>query len=390
METTDPAARARGCLLGGAIGDQLGSAVEFLRLAEIRDRFGEPGVTGFAPAYGREAGRVTDDTQMTLFVAEGLVRAEARRRAGEGEGDPLVPLAHAHLRWLHTQGASAEAVERLRADAPADPRAEPVVSGWLVGNGWLHALRAPGNTCLAGLRALARQPLVPAPNDSKGCGGVMRVAPVGLARPPHAGPAALAHDVAGLTHGHPTGRIAAAGLGQIVSELCAGRDLPGAIAAASNVLRRWPGHEETLEAVDLAVVLARRGRDSGGPAPEAIEELLGGGWVAEEALAVALCCALVAESAAQRGAAPDEAFRRGALLAVTHSGDSDSTGAIFGNLAGARLGEACLPPDWLAELEGRATIAALADDLAAAFAPAWEDREPGPAEGIDTERYPPW
>lgn len=382
----------RACLLGGAIGDQLGAGVEFLSLEEIRRRFGDAGVTEPSPAYGRDAGSVTDDTQMTLFVAEGLIRDEARRRAAgpDAADEPLVPIAHAHLRWLHTQGATAAAVERMRVDRADDAESRPVVSGWLVKTPWLHALRAPGTTCLSGLRALPRHPLVPASNDSKGCGGVMRAAPAGLARPPHAGPAGLAHDVAGLTHGHPTGRVAAAGLAQIVSELCAGDDLAGAIASASNVLRRWPGHEETLTAVDLAVVLARRSRGTGGPEPGMIEELLGGGWVAEEALAIALCCALVAEAAVGDGMAADEAFRRGARLAVSHSGDSDSTGSLFGNLLGARCGEACLPAEWLAELEGRTTIETLADDFAAAFAPAWEDREPGPADSIEEERYPPW
>lgn len=404
---TDPTFRSRvsASLLGGAIGDQLGAGVEFLRMDEIRSRFGEAGVTGPTTAYGRGAGRVTDDTQMTLFVAEGLIRAEARSRivtgsappgrsVGAGRPAPIVALVHAHLRWLHTQGVPAGAIERMRVDADRavgtgrDP--EPVVSGWLVTNDWLHHGRAPGNTCLAGLRGLPRAPLVPAPNASKGCGGVMRAAPVGLARPPHTGPGGLAHDVAGLTHGHPTGRIAAAGLAQIVSELCAGRDLPEAIASTSNVLRRHPGHEETLDAVDVAVVLARRGRAADRLGPEAIEELLGGGWVAEEALAISLCCALVVEAAAEQGTDPAEAFRIGALLAVNHSGDSDSTGAIFGNLVGARLGEPCLPPDWLADLEGRETVETMGADFAAAFAPAWEDREPAPAEAIDPERYPPW
>lgn len=388
-------ARVRGCLLGGSVGDQLGAGVEFLSLAEIRARFGETGISGPGPAYGREAGRVTDDTQMTLFVAEGLIRAEARRRAAgpDATADPLVPVAHAHLRWLHTQGASVEAVEAKRVDgrrADGNDRVpEAVVSGWLVGESWLHELRAPGSTCLAGLRDLPREPLVPARNDSKGCGGVMRAAPAGLARPPHAGPAPLAHDVAGLTHGHPTGRIAAAGLAQIVSEVVSGRDFAEAISASSNVLRRWPGHDETLDAIDVAVVLARRSRD-GSVAAEAIEELLGGGWVAEEALAIALCCALAAEAAGPAGRPPDAALRRAWLAAVNHSGDSDSTGAIFGNLVGARFGEAAIPADWLEILEGRAAIEALADDFAAAFAPAWEDREPGTGDRIDERRYPPW
>ena len=44
----------------------------------IRARFGERGLTGYAPAYGRSGGAITDDTQMTLFTADGLIRAVNR------------------------------------------------------------------------------------------------------------------------------------------------------------------------------------------------------------------------------------------------------------------------------------------------------------------------
>lgn len=50
----------RGCLLGGAVGDALGAPVEFIRLPEIRARFGPHGITEFAPAYGK-LGAITDD-----------------------------------------------------------------------------------------------------------------------------------------------------------------------------------------------------------------------------------------------------------------------------------------------------------------------------------------
>ncbi|NUP19971.1 MAG: ADP-ribosylglycohydrolase family protein [Streptomyces sp.] len=53
------------------------------------------------------------------------------------------------------------------------------------------------------------------------------------------------------------------------------------------------------------------------------------------------------------------------LPAVNHSGDSDSTGSVCGNLLGARYGDHGLPHDWLERVEGRPQIAALADDLAA-------------------------
>jgi ADP-ribosylglycohydrolase len=69
--------RALGCILGGAAGDALGAPVEFMKRSEILARFGPQGIRDFAPAYGR-IGAITDDTQMTLFTAEGLIRAWVR------------------------------------------------------------------------------------------------------------------------------------------------------------------------------------------------------------------------------------------------------------------------------------------------------------------------
>jgi len=94
------AARIKACLLGGAIGDALGAPVEFDDLAKIRARFGPEGVTDFVPAYGRE-GAITDDTQMTLFTAEGVLRAHVRG-VERGICHPPSVIHHAYLRWLLT------------------------------------------------------------------------------------------------------------------------------------------------------------------------------------------------------------------------------------------------------------------------------------------------
>ena len=68
----------RGCLLGGAVGDALGAPVEFLSLEEIKNKFGAAGVTSLPKRPGRKS-VITDDTQMTLFTAEGLLRAVTRQ-----------------------------------------------------------------------------------------------------------------------------------------------------------------------------------------------------------------------------------------------------------------------------------------------------------------------
>jgi ADP-ribosylglycohydrolase len=85
--------RYRGCLLGGAVGDALGAGIVFLSLGEIRQRYGPTGVTGYVSAYGR-AGAITDDTQMTLFTAEGLLRDQQQfgGQARSSSGDlALIP-----------------------------------------------------------------------------------------------------------------------------------------------------------------------------------------------------------------------------------------------------------------------------------------------------------
>jgi ADP-ribosylglycohydrolase len=115
-------------------------------------------------------------------------------------------------------------------------------------------------------------------------------------------------------------------------------------------------------ALRLAITAATAARAARVPVtPERVERI-GAGWIAEEALALAVYCAL---------ACPDPA--EALLAAVNHSGDSDSAGAICGNLLGAAHGEQALPAEWREALEGRDLIGRLADDLVREF-----DRDPRP------------
>jgi ADP-ribosylglycohydrolase len=333
--------RYRGCLLGGAVGDALGAGIEFMSLDEIRRRYGPAGVTGYVPCYGRPSA-ITDDTQMTLFTAEGLLRA---RRGG---GDVPGALWQACQRWLLTQG--------VRGSGGTDGGAD----GWLIGQEFLHHQRAPGTTCLSALED--GRPGAPGRpvNDSKGCGGVMRVAPAGLAG---GDPFTLGGHAAALTHGHPSGYLAAAAFAQMISRLAGGGTLPDAVSEALAAVQGASGSGEVSAALAAAVAAA-----AAGPASTEAMCSLGAGWVAEEALAVALYCALAAAD-----------FRTGVLLAVNHGGDSDSTGAICGNLLGASLGVQAIDADLLDGLEGRDVITQVADDLYDVFAAGGEP---------SAERYP--
>ena len=94
--------RTRGCMLGGAVGDALGAPVKFLGLDEIRRVHGNPGIARFAAAYGRR-GAITDDTQMALFTAEGLILSRVRQEYAHGDL-AITAIYHAYLRWLFTMG----------------------------------------------------------------------------------------------------------------------------------------------------------------------------------------------------------------------------------------------------------------------------------------------
>ncbi|WP_153457442.1 ADP-ribosylglycohydrolase family protein [Streptomyces smaragdinus] len=357
-EQQDFRSRVRGCLLGGAIGDALGASIEFDSLDAIRQKHGPSGLTDYAQAYGRR-GAITDDTQMTLFTVDGLIRAQARRDLGAWH--PPTDLHAAYRRWYTTQ--------HNWGPDERDPE-----TGWLAGEEWLYAQRAPGKACLSGLSDDRMGTLADPKNpDSKGCGAVMRSAPFGLlvGWEPHL-VFQLAAECGAQTHGHPTGYLSAAAFAVLVHGVVRGESLPAATQRALSLLATRPGHEETTQALQRALAQVRVGV----PAPERVAEL-GEGWVAEEALAMGLYCALVAEDVAH-----------GLLLAVNHGGDSDSTGSITGNLLGALLGDTALPPAWLTELEGRGTILELADDFALEtthgsalhtadhVAPGWQARYP--------------
>jgi ADP-ribosylglycohydrolase len=357
----DRAARVRGCLLGGAIGDALGAPVEFMSLEEIRRAFGPDGVGDLAPAYGR-VGAITDDTQMTLFAAEGMIRALIRYNA-RGICHPPGVIHHALLRWLHTQG------ER----SPAMPReGEKWPDGWLVQQRELFSRRAPGMTCLGSLKASERFG-DDASNDSKGCGAIMRIAPIGLLvdlenASDGAAPRVftMACESARSTHGHPTSTVASGFFALAIAHLARGTSLLDAITEARVRIERVDGAQETLQAVDQALALAA----SDAPAsPESVEQL-GGGWIAEEALGISLFCALRAQS-----------FDHGVRLAVNHGGDSDSTGSLTGQLLGTLWGAEVLPARWLEQLELRDIIEQVARDLV------------GVTEGDSDrywDRYPGW
>jgi ADP-ribosylglycohydrolase len=239
-------------------------------------------------------------------------------------------------------------------------------ASWFLALRELHTRRAPGNTCLSALRSLDPSEGELASNESKGCGGVMRVAPIALIQDADSEPAfALACEAAAITHGHPTGRLAAGAFVWLLTSVRDGMSLEDAVQGAIRRVEREEDYAETVNALRAALALHRRGLRA---SPEMVESL-GGGWIAEEALAIAVYAALAAKGD----------FERGVCIAVNHSGDSDSTGSMTGQILGLMLGEGAIPSRWLAQLELRDVIASVADDLVVGYRDdeEWWARYPG-------------
>jgi ADP-ribosylglycohydrolase len=323
----------RGCLFGGAVGDAFGSAVEFLSIDAIREKYGEAGITDLICAESGLA-EITDDTQMTLFTAEGILRVDNNNSDYWFE-EAVLSIYHAYLRWLVTQGC------------PKFEEYDWIYDGWLLEVKELHNRRAPGNTCLSALLSKERGTFEKPLNTSKGCGGVMRVAPAGLTYPKELA-FKMGAEFAVITHGHPSGYLSSGALAYIIASIVEGSSLGEAVEGALEVLKTHEGHEECAVILEKAVELV--GSDL--PDSEAIK-MLGEGWVGEEALAIAVYCSLRHR----------DDFRKAIIASVNHSGDSDSTGAITGNILGAYLGLSSIPEEWAKKIELRGLIMRVADDL---------------------------
>ena len=310
--------RAVGCLIGGAAGDALGYAVEFLSDERIFQKYGERGITDYQRNNG--VAEFSDDTQMTLFTAEGLLKATNMDSAQKS-------IHASYLNWYKTQSVNG-----------------PVAREGLLSISNLYSNRAPGMTCLHALESRMCGSIECPINTSKGCGGVMRVAPVAIychSRGISIDCAdTMGAEAAAITHGHELGYIPAAMLVHILYRILEGWGVPDAVSdALSKVPPMYPKSEHIGEAVELvehAIALAADDMDD----LDAIR-MLGEGWVAEQTLAIAVYCCLKYS----------DNFDSAIIASVNHSGDSDSTGAVTGNIIGAYLGASRIPVKYIDRLE---------------------------------------
>lgn len=321
--------KIRGSLLGGAIGDALGYQIEFKRTVKEKE------VTRF-----KGKGIISDDTQMTLFTANALLWRETRGCL-RGIAMPEVEAIYLGYKdWLDTQN---------------NKKGENSIC-WIKEIPELNVPRAPGNTCISALASGIKGTIEKPINNSKGCGSVMRVAPIGLYIEDENKAGTIAAESSALTHGHPLGIMPSYVLASMIS-LIVYKDLDILSALKQSIFNLQKKYnifnrkntKYFINLIEHAVKLSSSNLSD----QEAIEEL-GEGWVAEEALAIAIYSCLKYQNN----------FEDAVVCSINHGGDSDSTGAITGNIIGAYLGVESIPNYYSENVELKDIILEIADDLA--------------------------
>jgi ADP-ribosylglycohydrolase len=324
------AERVAGGVVGLAIGDALGYPHEFRTVTQVQKEIGPDGITDFVALKDKRfsrpiilgpdhpPGTYTDDTQMSLAVAEALIA-----RGHDGTDALMDDMSARFVTWYFSEdnnrspgAATGSACEKLKA-----------------GGHW----RESGT------------------ENSKGAGANMRVVPVGLFFAHLDDVERVARMQAIITHVHPASTAAAAGTAIAAAMFLRGASVD-AVRAELEV--RIRGEDSALDRVlgRLPRALARPAREvlvdieKGGPLA------LGESWVAEEALAGALYCV----------AKEPTSFERAVLLAVNTDGDSDTIATLVGGFMGARLGLQGIPERWRRGVENSAMLHELGARLAAA------------------------
>lgn len=323
-------AHYEGCLVGGAIGDALGAPIEFATIEDIKKKYGDKGVS-----YLKKKDNVykfTDDTQMTIFLADGLTKSYLQNPSLKDEPDYNV-IYDSYLNWYATQQRNSRIPQ----------------NNGILSESQLYSRRAPGNTCISSLASGQKGSVEDPINDSAGNGAAMRVAPIGLLY--HQDPKLafkIAVKDAAMTHGHEGGYLSAGFHSALIASIINGKSLPKAIEASMDILKTYKKHEHLTGLLNKAIKLS----ESETPQEEALPTL-GRGTRGDEAMAIAIYSALKN---------PDS-YKNAVFTAINHAGDSDTTGAITGNIMGAYLGTDAMPRAWKENIELSHVIKRLSENL---------------------------
>ena len=298
-----------GCVYGLAIGDALGFPVEFIDLEQIKEKYGNEGIKDFDSFSKFPAGTYTDDTQMTLAVANGILISEDPYDLNDVMGN----ISQEFVKWYKNPENN----------------------------------RAPGNTCMAGCRNLDKGVHWLASGlDSKGCGAAMRSAPIGLFYEDLNKIIEVARAASMCTHSHPTGVASGIATACLTYFALNNNDPKNMFIEVCNTIVDYDSDREMAK----KIFLVQKVKDL---KPEEAMPQLGEGWVGDEAVAIALYSFLK----------NPKDYEKTIITAANITGDSDSTACIAGAISGAYNGINAIPEKWIKKIENSDLLRKIAEDL---------------------------
>jgi ADP-ribosylglycohydrolase len=298
----------------GAIGDAFGYFVEFDPTSIIDYKYNnfcwDEALEKF-PKW-----RISDDTQMTLFALERIIPYMHNKELPFRSLTTDIYIGFGD--WYNTQ----------TINVPKKPELKKELADFEQ----LYKMEAPGGTCMSALNSFQMGTLNHPINDSKGCGGIMRTAPVAFIEELSLDAAfEFGAKQAAITHGHPDGYLSA---GFFTALLKAHIDdnlsvlmdpTVGVFNLLFDITKRYPKHEAFVKYVEKVIYYINQ--------PERLEKkelnnVLGQGWVGDEALGIAMYCAY-----------KNDNFKDCLVHASYHDGDSDSTASLAAQLFVAKGGK---------------------------------------------------
>lgn len=291
---TTLADRIRGGLYGVAVGDALGATLEFMTKEQIQARYGGGGLRDIVGGgwLGLRPGEWTDDTEMTLAVAEGVIAAP---------DNPVPRIGEGFLRWRDSNPPDIGAT--IRAAFHAYDRLQD----------WYQAAKEVDE--LSGLTA--------------GNGALMRTLPLAFAYSNALKLYTQCMEVARMTHWDPEAGLTCFVYCLTVQGLC--RWLSFAEAYKKALVALWnilpPGEKKDTVSSHLVQKI--------GDVIDWPEERLRPTGYTVDTLACALWCV-----------ANTDSFEEAVIKAVNLGGDADTVGAVTGGLAGVMYGFDTIPVRW--------------------------------------------
>lgn len=291
----------RGSLFAGAVGDSLGLPLKYIdSLAELNT------IASENLSLINSSALVSVNTQLILFTLDGLINTK--------NNDYSTYLYDSYRHWYNTQNQG-----HLATMYPSR----------LKDNLKLHQVRAPGATCLKSLKLNIPGEIGFPLNNSKGCGAVVRCAPIALMVENYSLACQIAMENAALTHSHPLGYLTAGFLSYLLNRLTY-EQLSLKIIIEQGIeyfqsldisLKLYL--EQLIELIKLACKLSENDLSD-----QVNLQQLGLGWTAEEALAIAIYSCLRYPTK----------IKDSLMCSINHLGNSDACGSICGNIMGCLIG----------------------------------------------------